>query len=117
MAVIRSLEQDPSPVTKLQRNAALFLAQCKLLGLHTGLSGDTPIIPIVVGGSERTLQLTEYLYRQGINVYPILYPAVPEEAACVRFFITANHNAEQIEWTAKLVAEGIQSLDKEPVTV
>lgn len=115
LAVIRSLEQDPSPVSKLQQNSKLFLERCRQHGLNTGLSGDTPIIPIIVGGSERTLKLTEYLYQQGINVYPILYPAVPEEAACIRFFMTANHNHEQIEWTVKLVAEGIHSFDKEPV--
>ncbi|KGE17187.1 8-amino-7-oxononanoate synthase [Paenibacillus wynnii] len=117
LAVIQSLEKDPAPVQRLQQNAKLFLEQCKLLGLQTGLSCDTPIIPIIVGGSDRTLQLTEYLYQEGINVYPILYPAVPEEAACVRFFITANHSREQIEWTVKLVAKGIQSLEKEPVMI
>ncbi|KAI7254268.1 hypothetical protein KC345_g11275 [Hortaea werneckii] len=117
LTVIRSLEEDYSPVTKLQQNAKLFLERCLLLGLNTGLSRDTPIIPIIVGGSERTLKLTEYLFQQGINVYPILYPAVPEEAACVRFFMTANHTREQIEWTVRLVAEGIQALDKEPVTL
>lgn len=117
LAVIRSLENNPAPVQQLQENTKLFLKQCQLLGLHTGLSCDTPIIPIVVGGSEQTLRLTDYLYREGINVYPILYPAVPEEAACIRFFITANHTPEQIEWTVKLVADGIQSLKKEPITV
>ncbi|MCL6604780.1 MAG: aminotransferase class I/II-fold pyridoxal phosphate-dependent enzyme [Paenibacillus sp.] len=117
LAVIQSLEKDPAPVQKLQQNSRLFLEQCKLLGLQTGLSSDTPIIPIIVGGSDKTLQLTEYLYQEGINVYPILYPAVPEEAACVRFFITANHTREQIEWTVKLVAKGIQSLEKEPVMI
>lgn len=117
LAVIRSLEQDTAPVMQMQQNSRLFLEYCRTLGLNTGLSGDTPIIPIIVGGSERTLKLTEYLYQQGINVYPILYPAVPEEAACVRFFLTANHTPEQIEWTVKVVAEGIQALDKEPVTL
>lgn len=117
LAVIRSLEQDPSPVKRLQQNSVLFLQQCKQLGLHTGLSAHTPIVPIIVGGSDRTLQLTEYLYRKGINVYPILYPAVPEEAACVRFFITSNHTVEQIVQTVQLVAEGIQALNKEPVKI
>ncbi|WP_175406402.1 aminotransferase class I/II-fold pyridoxal phosphate-dependent enzyme [Bacillus sp. FJAT-27264] len=117
LAVIRALEQDPTPVHRLQQNARQFLEQSKLLGLQTGLSGDTPIIPIIVGDSDATLQLTEILYQKGINVYPILYPAVSEEGACVRFFITANHTAEQIEWTVHQVAEGIQSLKKESVTI
>jgi 7-keto-8-aminopelargonate synthetase-like enzyme len=117
LAVIRTLEADPSPVTRLQQNAKLFLERCRLLGLNTGLSNNTPIIPILVGGSERTMKLTEYLYQEGINVYPILYPAVPEEAACVRFFMTANHTPEQIEWTVKLIEDGIQALDKQPVTL
>ena len=38
---------------------------------------------------------------------PILYPAVRETAARLRFFITAAHTPEQIEQTVALLAECI----------
>ena len=40
-----------------------------------------------------------------INVQPILYPAVEERAARLRFFITSNHTPEQIHYTVRAVAE------------
>ena len=40
----------------------------------------------------------------GINVQPIIYPAVEERAARLRFFIGYQHNLEQIDKTIKALA-------------
>ena len=32
-----------------------------------------------------------------MNVQPILFPAVPERSARLRFFLSAEHTAEEIE--------------------
>ena len=36
---------------------------------------------------------------------PILYPAVPERAARLRFFLTAAHTEEQIREAVRILAE------------
>jgi hypothetical protein len=51
------------------------------------------------------------LYERGINVQPILYPAVEESAARLRFFITAAHSEEQIRYTVDALAEEAERLD------
>ena len=51
------------------------------------------------------LGLSQALFARGVNVQPILYPAVEEKAARLRFFITARHTEEQIRTTVDLVAE------------
>jgi 8-amino-7-oxononanoate synthase len=42
---------------------------------------------------------------RGINAQPILYPAVRESAARVRFFLTAEHTEDQIVRTLETLAD------------
>ena len=55
--------------------------------------------------------LSRALFERGINVQPILYPAVEEEKARLRFFITAAHTEEQIRRTVDAVAEELMKID------
>lgn len=109
LAALRQLRDDPEPLAVLQRNAALFLELAKDAGVDTGESCGTPIIPCIVGDSMKTLRLSNALLCRGVNVNPILYPAVPEELARLRFFVTSCHTPEQIRNTVKILAEELGS--------
>jgi 7-keto-8-aminopelargonate synthetase-like enzyme len=87
------------------------LNMARQLGLNTGLSQDTPVIPVIVGNSQHALQLSRRLFDRGINVQPILYPAVEEHAARLRFFITSCHSEEQIRRTVSAVAEELRRIN------
>jgi 8-amino-7-oxononanoate synthase len=117
LEVIRILEEDSSQVKLLQRQSALFLELCIEKGLNTGLSKDTPIVPILIADSEKALKLGQYLFENKINVFPILYPAVPEDEVCLRFFITANHTDAQIYETVECLAKGIKIIEEAEVLV
>ena len=56
------------------------------------------------------LRLSNRLKADGINVQPILYPAVDESAARLRFFITSEHSESQIRFTAGRVATHMREL-------
>jgi 8-amino-7-oxononanoate synthase len=94
-------------VARLRARSQLFLKLAQERGLNTGNSQDTPIIPIILGDSARCVQVSAALLAQGIDAQPILYPAVPESGARVRFFITAEHTEEQICRTVQALAECI----------
>jgi 7-keto-8-aminopelargonate synthetase-like enzyme len=51
------------------------------------------------------------MFDRGINVQPILYPAVEERAARLRFFITASHTEEQIHHSIDVTAEEVERID------
>ena len=55
--------------------------------------------------------LSRRLFENGINVQPILYPAVEEKAARLRFFITASHTEQQIRHTVDKVASELAQID------
>lgn len=109
MAAIASLElmeREPEHVAKLQHNAGFFYAQCQKHGLDNGpAAGESAVIPIVVGNSFHALLLSDALMKRGINVQPILYPAVADNASRLRFFLSCLHSEAQLEWTASVVAE------------
>ena len=55
--------------------------------------------------------IRDRLFERGINVQPILYPAVEEAAARLRFFISSTHTDEQIIQTVQAVAEEVEKID------
>ena len=99
LASIEVLEQQPERVDVLRARSELFLSLCKQSGLDTGASGGTAVIPVITGNSLVALRLSHRMFGDGINVQPILYPAVDESAARLRFFITSLHSEEQIRFT------------------
>ncbi len=105
LAALRCLREQPARVTRLRERAGLFLKMAQACGLNTGDSRDTPVIPIIVGDSMRCIWISHELLRQGIDAQPILYPAVPESASRIRFFITANHTEDQILRTVTALTE------------
>ncbi len=110
LASLKQVEAHPEKVYQLQQNSELFLALAKEAGLDTGKSRGTPIIPVITGSSPLALRLADRLFRSGVNVQPILHPAVEEKAARLRFFITSDHSSEQIRSTVALVAKHSRDL-------
>ena len=51
------------------------------------------ITPVIVGESFKAALLSDRLAQRGINVMPILHPAVPERLARLRFFVTSRAHA------------------------
>jgi 7-keto-8-aminopelargonate synthetase-like enzyme len=113
LASCQQLEAQPERVTRLRQRAKLFLDLAKGRGLDTGFSKDSPVIPIILGNSIRSLQLSRALFVRGINVQPIVYPAVEESAARLRFFVTSMHTEEQIRYTVETIVEELAKIDPE----
>ena len=66
---------------------------------------------MILGNSLHSLQLSQALFARGINVQPILHPAVEESAARLRFFISSTHTEDQIRQTVAAVAEELEKID------
>lgn len=114
---LRLLQGEPQRVARLHENSRLFLQRAKSHGLNTGMSDQTPVVPVITGNSVRALRLSHALAERGINVQPILHPAVEERAARLRFFITSQHTPEQIHYTVDCVAEELRALESEEIRV
>jgi 8-amino-7-oxononanoate synthase len=110
LTALKLLEREPQRVARLRALSSLFLGLARERGLDTGRAGGTPVIPIIIGNSVKCLLLSRALYRRGINVQPIINPAVPEHAARLRLFITTNHLESQIRETVDVIADELAKL-------
>ncbi|MBL9122876.1 MAG: aminotransferase class I/II-fold pyridoxal phosphate-dependent enzyme, partial [Planctomycetaceae bacterium] len=116
LAAIELLEAQPERVEILRARSRLFLDLARQAGLNTGLSDSTPIVPVILGSSPDALRLSQAMLERGVNVQPILHPAVEESAARLRFFLTSNHTEEQIRYTVAVLAEEAERLDPRHVS-
>jgi len=114
LAALELLEREPERVRRLNDRAALFLKLAREGGLDVGGSIGASIVPVVTGSSIRAGRLAQALFDRGVNVQPILYPAVPERAARLRFFLTASHTEEQIRNAVAILLEENRRVAAEP---
>jgi 8-amino-7-oxononanoate synthase len=105
LAALQILLDEPDRVERLQRISAFFLEKAKSLGLDTGLAQGVAIVPAITGSSLKAARLSHALRSRGINAQPILYPAVSEKSARLRFFLSCDHTPELIEPALAAVAD------------
>jgi 7-keto-8-aminopelargonate synthetase-like enzyme len=102
---IALMRAQPEVVEKLRHNSRFFLDACRARGLDTGLAMGFAVIPVIVGNSLDALKLSAALAKQKINVNPIVYPAVEDDAARLRFFLSSTHTEDELTFTANTVAD------------
>jgi 8-amino-7-oxononanoate synthase len=110
LAALRLLHAEPQRSQALQMRGRQFLEMARSLGLDTGLSVGLSVIPAITYSSLKAVRLSEALFRRKINVQPIVYPAVQERAARLRFFISSEHTEAQIHATVEAVSEEMRRL-------
>ena len=80
----------------LNRLVARFRQGAEQIGLSL-MDSPTPIQPILVGDSERALQLSARLRERGLLVGAIRPPTVPAGTARLRVTLTASHSEAQLD--------------------
>jgi 8-amino-7-oxononanoate synthase len=111
-AALKSLElmqRHPEIVEQLRQRSRLFLELARSGGINTGLSVGAAVIPAIIGNSIQCMQLSHALAARRINVQPIVHPAVDENAARLRFFISATHTEEEIRHAVNVLAEELEN--------
>lgn len=96
LEAIRIMLAEPERLAGLRERATYFLEQARKYGIDTGLSQGYAVIPAIIGSSLKASELSQQLFTQGINVQPIIHPAVEERAARLRFFVSQSHSVNQI---------------------
>lgn len=112
-AALAILHREPERVEKLRLVSRRFYDEAKARGWNTGTSAGLAIIPLMAGNSVRAVALSQKLFERGINVQPIIHPAVPERAARLRFFLTSEHTARQIDQTIEAIASALKDISED----
>ena len=110
LTALEILDREPRRVTRLQAHGRLFSELARAAGIDLGASAGYAVIPVMTGGSLRATRLANRLFERGIHVQPILYPAVPEGSARLRFFLSSEHEEGQIRDTVAVLARTLQEV-------
>lgn len=105
LAALHLMRREPQRVANLRERAKYFLSELKAVGIDTGFSRGFAIIPAIMRGSLKSTKLSNQLFERGINVQPVIYPAVEEKAARLRFFLSNLHTEVQIRQTVEMIKE------------
>lgn len=103
LSALSLMRESPEVLLRLRENTAYFLDQLKSIGVNTGLSDGYAVVPLITGSSLKAVILSAKLFEHGINVQPIIYPAVEEKSARLRFFVSAMHTRLQLDQTVALI--------------
>jgi 8-amino-7-oxononanoate synthase len=105
LAAFEIMDQEPWRIEALRKCGRLFLQLAREAGLNTGHSLGYSVIPIITGSSSSAARLSNTLLERGINVQPIIHPAVEERVARLRFFMNCAHTEQQIRDTVTAVTD------------
>jgi 8-amino-7-oxononanoate synthase len=110
MAALDILEREPHRPKRLRERARFFRQVARENGLRIGGDEESPVASLIVGDDKMAMMLSHNLLQHGIEVQPIVRPAVSATTARLRFFLTANHTEEQILETVPVVARELEKL-------
>jgi 8-amino-7-oxononanoate synthase len=105
LTALEILHREPQRVQRLRDNARAVSAACRRAGLDIGLSAGEAIVPVMTGDSIRAAALSQRLFERGINVQPIIAPAIPERLARLRFFLSSEHAPGDLAASVQAIAE------------
>ena len=105
LEALRLMLKEPERVARLHERAQYFLQEMKGAGVDTGYSQGFAVVAAITGSSLKAAKLSNQLFERGINVQPIIYPAVEEKAARLRFFLSSLHTVEHLQATVAALRE------------
>lgn len=96
MAAVEFIEHHPDRVERLRDNTKYFREQITEAGFRP-LSGETPIIPIIVSETAAAIQMSDMMLNEGVFVTGFGFPVVPQGQARVRCQISAAHSRDDLD--------------------
>jgi len=93
--------------TRLRNNILRFKAGLREMGIpvHNDM---TPIVPVIIGSSEETLRISEYLLDEGYFVPAIRPPTVEPGTSRLRVSLMATHTPYEIDGLLATLKKGLE---------
>lgn len=107
LEAIRVIKDEPERVARVRELSEFFRDTARARGLDIGVSRASAVVPVIIGGWERTMEISNTLLDQGVNVMPIGYPAVERDQCRLRFFINADHSEADLEHSLDLLGRAM----------
>jgi 8-amino-7-oxononanoate synthase len=96
LAALEIMRSEPERIERLGQIADRMRAAYQQLGFNT-LNSTTPIIPILIGDTMKTVFTWRKLFDAGVFVNPVLSPAVANGQELLRTSYMATHTDDQLD--------------------
>ena len=100
LAALQVMRQEPEHAARVNLIASKMRKAFQEMGFNTGNSA-TPIIPIIIGDTQRAFVMWKLLFQNGIFVNVAIPPAVLEGRQLLRTSFMASHTEEQLNQVLK----------------
>ncbi|HEY5524998.1 MAG TPA: 8-amino-7-oxononanoate synthase, partial [Clostridium sp.] len=90
------IEKDEERRVKLLKMSDWFQNELQIAGFNL-IKTKTPIIPIMVGQVDKTVEFSKSLLKEGIYIPAIRPPSVPEGTSRLRISLMATHTQQDLE--------------------
>ena len=107
-AALDVVAAEPERRRALADNATYLRDGLRAQGFDAG--GDTHILPVVLGGNDRTVAFAAALRRHGVLVHPIRPPTVPVGTARLRITPIATHTRAHLDRTLDAFAAAAREM-------
>lgn len=95
LKALQLAEKSADLRSQLKSNTQLFRDEMTAAGFDI-LSGEHPIVPIMLGDAQLATQMADKLLELGVYVIGFSYPVVPMDKARIRVQISAAHNEDDL---------------------
>ncbi len=98
------IKTEPERVHRLQEIAKKMISGFKSIGFNVG-TAVTPIVPLIIGDTDKTFMFWRSMYERGIYVNPVITPAVPPKRSLIRTSYMSIHKDEELDWFLEVAEE------------
>jgi 8-amino-7-oxononanoate synthase len=97
LTAIEIMRDEPERRERLWQNARRMQRELSGLGFDT-FGSESPIVPVIVGGTLRTFEFWKKLLDAGVFTNPVIAPAVPATSGRIRTSYMATHTDSQLDF-------------------
>ena len=95
LAALQIIQTEPERRARLWANRDRFYSDLQAMGYRLAES-RSPIIPVLIGETEKTLALADRLLELGVYAPAIRPPTVPKGTSRIRTTVTSEHTTEHL---------------------
>lgn len=110
MKALDLIEGNPQLIQLLEQNSKYFRQQMAANGFKVS-KGIHPIVPIILGDEQLTLEMAKRLNELGVLVVGFTHPVVPPGQARIRVQLSSSHTREQLDIAVAKFVEVAQALN------
>ncbi len=110
MTSLHIIKSEPERQKHLWEITNYALKRFRDCGFEIG-DTESPIIPLYIRDTDKTFEVTQLAFEEGVFINPVVPPACAPQDTLVRFALMATHSKEQVDLAIERLIKCFKKLD------